>query len=102
MLKYVNSATIRSSLDRRGIPYTQHHQRSRVDITQCFDEASEDGRLLLDFLTHVLRFKETASEELQKEVMEYLASSNCSEKTSEGQVLFNNDWDAVVFGKPLE
>ena len=93
---------MRSSLDRRGIPYAQYRQRSRVDITQCFDQASEDGRLLLDFLTQVLKFKETASEEFQKEVMEYLASSHCSERTSEGQVLFNNDWDAVVVGKPLE
>ena len=94
----ISSADIRSSFDRRNIPYTQSHQRSPLEITKCFDEASEEGGLLVDFLIHVVKFKETATEDQQKQVMEYLASSHWSEKDG-GKVLFNMDWDAVIASK---
>ena len=95
----ISSADVRGCFERHHVPFTQHKQASHVDITQCFDESSEDGRLVVDFLTHVVKLKETAPAELQREVMEYLASSDCSEKTTDGRVLFNNDWDAVVVQK---
>ncbi|XP_022080516.1 histamine N-methyltransferase-like [Acanthaster planci] len=101
LMTFISTAHVRSSFDRRGIPYTQHHQRSRVEITQCFDETSEEGALVVDFLTHVLKFKETAPAELYKETMEYLGSSSCSEKSGD-DVFFNNDWDAVVVSKPVD
>ena len=95
----VSSADVRGCFERHHVRFTQYKQASHLDITQCFDESSEDGRLLVDFLTHVLRFKETAPAELQREVMEYLASSDCSEKTTDGRVVFNSDWDAMVVQK---
>ena len=99
LTKFISSADVRDCFERHHVPYTQHRQASSMDIAQCFDENSEDGRLLVDFLTHVLRFKETAPAELQREVMEYLASSDCSEKTTDGRVVFNSDWDAMVVQK---
>ncbi|XP_038068305.1 histamine N-methyltransferase A-like [Patiria miniata] len=101
LMTFTNSSHIRGSLERRGIPCTQYHQRSRVEITQCFDEASEEGALVVDFLTHVIKLKETAPAQLYKEVIEYLGSDHCSEKSA-GDVLFNNDWDAVVVCKPVD
>ena len=83
------------------MPYTKRHQRSWLEITKCFDEASEEGVLLVDFLTHVAKFKETATEDQQKQLMEYLASSHCSEKDGE-RVLSNNDWDALIASKLSE
>ena len=90
LVKFLSSADVRSCFDRHHVPYAQYHQASHVDITQCFDETSEDGRLLVDFLTQIFKFKETAPADLQREVMEYLASSDCSEKMSDGRVLHNN------------
>ena len=94
-MTFICTAHVRSSFDRRGIPYTKHHQRSRVQITQCFDEMSQEGTLVVDFLTHVVKFKETASAELYTEVMDYIAGSDSSGKSGE-DVFFNNEWDAVV------
>ena len=57
--------------------------------------------MLLNYLTRVLRFKETASAALYKETLEYLASEDCSEKKGD-DVLFIHDWGAVVVCKPQE
>ena len=57
--------------------------------------------MLLNYLTRVLRFKETASAALYKETLEYLASEDCSEKSG-NDVFFTNDWGAVVVCKPTE
>ena len=98
-MKFLSSAHVRGCFERHQVPYTQHKQASHVDITKCFVEGSEEGGLVVDFLTHVLKFKETAPVELQEEVMAYMGGSECSEKTNDGRVLFNNDWDAVVVQK---
>ena len=97
-MHFISSADVRSSLDRRNIPYTQSHQKSRVEITKCLDETSKDGNLLVDFLIHIVKFKETASDAQYKEVMEYMLSGECSEKDGD-EVLFINDWDAVMVEK---
>ncbi|XP_038069076.1 histamine N-methyltransferase-like [Patiria miniata] len=96
---YSTSADIRSSLDRRGIPYTQHPYPVRLDITKCFDQASEEGGLLVDFLTNVLNYRKTAPEDMQRTVMECLGSSLCSESKNDG-IYLNMDWDAIVISKP--
>ncbi|XP_038066471.1 histamine N-methyltransferase-like [Patiria miniata] len=96
---YTDAALVRNVLDSRGIPYTHFHEPQFLDITKCFDEASEEGSLLVDFLTQTVHFKETAPEDVQRSMMEYLASSDCSESKSEA-ILLNIDLDAIVISKP--
>ncbi|XP_038068681.1 histamine N-methyltransferase-like isoform X1 [Patiria miniata] len=97
----VTSRDLLNLLDRRGIPYTQYHQPTSCDITKCFDEASEEGSLLVDFLTQTVHFKEAAAEDEQRSMMEYLASSDCSERKNEA-ILLNIPRDAVVIIKQQE
>ena len=80
------------------VPYVNYKQKSRVDITDSFEEGNENGRAKVDFLAHVVDFHNTASPELQKELMDYLGGPNCAER-KDGEVLFNNDWDAVIVTK---
>ncbi|XP_038068249.1 histamine N-methyltransferase-like isoform X2 [Patiria miniata] len=96
----MTSADIRSCLDRRGIPYTQYPQTVRIDVTQCFDQASEEGGLLLDFVTHVVNFRKTAPEDMQRSVMECLGRGDCSERESGGAIFLNMDWDIIVINQP--
>ncbi|XP_022103974.1 histamine N-methyltransferase-like [Acanthaster planci] len=98
---FITSADVRSILDRHGIPYSQHHEWSRVNITSCFDDASEEGSMVLDFLNHVTRFKESAAKDLKQQVLEYLASSACSEKSGD-EILLINDCDTIIISKPLK
>ncbi|XP_022080437.1 histamine N-methyltransferase-like [Acanthaster planci] len=97
------STDICGSLDQQSIPHARHlhHQRVRVDITDCFDRASVEGGLLVDFITNVVDFRGAASDDLRRSVMEYLASSDCSERDN-GAILMNTDWDSVVVYKPAE
>ena len=99
MMKLVSSSDIRDCLDRRGVPYTAYPQPSQVDVTECFDEASEIGSLVLDMMTQVWKLRETASAELRAEVLEYLAS--VSEKNGD-RFIVSNGGEAIVVIKPLE
>ncbi|XP_022103965.1 histamine N-methyltransferase-like isoform X2 [Acanthaster planci] len=94
-----SSADVRNVLDHHGISYSQHHERFHVNITSCFDDASEEGSMVLDFLNHVTKFKESATEDLKQQVLERLASSECSETTGD-EILLNNDCDTIIISKP--
>lgn len=70
-----------------------------MDITECFIEGDEKGELLLDFLTEVLNFSKTASQELKTCVLELLQHPYCSTEY-EGKVIFNNNLGVIVLDKP--
>ncbi|XP_072024614.1 histamine N-methyltransferase B-like [Amphiura filiformis] len=93
-----NSKHIREALSKQRIQFTIYKQKSWLDITDSFEEGNMDGQLKVDFLSNVLNFHTTASQELQREVLEYISGSDCSEHR-DGKVLFNNDWDAVIITK---
>ncbi|XP_022080286.1 histamine N-methyltransferase-like [Acanthaster planci] len=90
-----SSADVRSFFDRRGTWYTQLPIPRRLNITECFDEASAEGELLTDFLTTIAHFKQTAPKELQQSVMESLGSNDCCERIG-GQVWLDVGDDALI------
>ncbi|XP_038076107.1 histamine N-methyltransferase-like [Patiria miniata] len=94
----VDSAILKSWLDRRGIPYTRYNQPTHCDITVCFDQSSEEGSLLLDSLTQVLNFRKTVPEDLQTSVMNYLANG----KKDGGRVFIEACWEVIVVSKPRQ
>ncbi|XP_029461261.1 histamine N-methyltransferase [Rhinatrema bivittatum] len=86
---YVTSSDIKDLLDEARAKYTYYDLPSEMDITECFVEGSETGLLLLDFLTEILNFSETAPLEIKADVMEMLKQSECSEQ-KDGKTIFNN------------
>ena len=99
-VRYFGLASLQSPFNQRNIPYTHSHQNCEVDITQCFDKTSEDGELLLEFLLHVTEFKKKATASQYQDVIELLASSECSKKDG-SRVIINVEWDAVIVTKKL-
>ncbi|XP_072024607.1 histamine N-methyltransferase B-like [Amphiura filiformis] len=98
LLRFLNSEHIREAFSKQKIPFINYRQKSRVDITDSFEEGNVDGQLKVDFLAHVVDFHSTASPALQQELLEYLGGPECSERR-DGEVLFDNDWDAVIVTK---
>ena len=97
-LRYISSAHIRRPFEARDIPCVQIHRNSEVDITECFNETSEDGELFRDFLVQLKGFRKTATPSQYKEAMEYLASSECTKKDGR-KIVMSNDRDAVIVTK---
>ncbi|XP_071353093.1 histamine N-methyltransferase-like [Trachinotus anak] len=91
----VTTGDIKSFLDSKGVSYQSYELPSQLDITECFTEGDEKGELLLDFLTEVLDFSNTASPELKAGVMELLRHPDCSVE-SNGKVIFNNNLGVIV------
>lgn len=95
----VTTGDIKSILDCKGVSYQSFDLPSQMDITECFIEGDEKGELLLDFLTEVLDFSKTASQELRAGVLELLRHPDCSME-AEGRVIFNNNLGVIVIDKP--
>ena len=68
-----------------------------VDITSCFDKTSQDGSLLLDFLTHQISFRETAEPALYNEMMDFI--SQCSLSDNEGRKILRPELAVVIIYK---
>ncbi|XP_071507454.1 histamine N-methyltransferase-like [Diadema antillarum] len=90
---------LRDAFTANAIPFTVVRQESRVDVTSCFDPESDEGNLLVDFLSHVCDFRGCAAPELCREVLNYMGSAECSERKGDGTVLFDNDWNAFIAQK---
>ncbi|XP_053733170.1 histamine N-methyltransferase isoform X1 [Synchiropus splendidus] len=95
----VTTADVKSILDSRGVSYKNYELISQMDITECFTPGDEKGELLLDFLTEVLDFSNSASPELKEGVLKLLRQPDCSVE-SDGRVLFNNNLGVIVL-EPL-
>nr|XP_054771834.1 histamine N-methyltransferase A-like [Lytechinus pictus] len=95
------ASDVRQCLSSQGIHFEENHQGFNLDITSCFEEGSEEGALLLDFITEIIDFRGSVSPDFLKEVMEYMGSDQCSERKEDGTIFFNKNWDALVVQKPL-
>ncbi|XP_073711168.1 histamine N-methyltransferase isoform X6 [Misgurnus anguillicaudatus] len=91
----VNIGDIKTFLDTKDIPYSKYVLQSHIDITECFTEGDEDGKLLLDFLTQVIEFSKNAPKDLKKGVLDLLKHPDCS-KEVDGRIMFNNSMEVVV------
>ncbi|XP_038048489.1 histamine N-methyltransferase-like [Patiria miniata] len=94
------SAEVQAACDKESIPVAQEFTiKVRSNITPCFAEPGamvDDGRLLLDFFSHVADFVRDASPSHLQEVREFLGSDRCSERVEDDQVYFNGDWKALI------
>ncbi|KAJ3591953.1 hypothetical protein NHX12_007083 [Muraenolepis orangiensis] len=91
----VTMADIKSQLDSKAVGYRSYELPSQMDISECFVEGSEEGGLLLDFLTEMMDFGRTAPAELKAGVLALLRHRDCSVET-QGKVIFNNNLEALV------
>ncbi|XP_070564428.1 histamine N-methyltransferase B-like [Ptychodera flava] len=65
-----------------------------INITECFDETSEAGSHLLDFLTHAASFRSSAPAEMLRKVVDHLSRN--SVKNDDGIYAPNNFTCLVV------
>ncbi|XP_041472060.1 histamine N-methyltransferase B-like [Lytechinus variegatus] len=99
--RYDSSDFLKQILSSLDIAFEEHHHVNNLDIAHCFDEGSEEGTYLLDYLTKTFDFRGTVSPEHYKEVKDFMVSDQCSEKKEDGAIMYTNDWDAIVIQKPL-
>ena len=68
-----------------------------ADISSCFDESSKEGGFLLDFLTHLPDFRDTADSMIYKDVMEFLNEESTIDEN--GKKFIKPEITAVVIYK---
>lgn len=72
--------------------------RTVVDVSSIFEDGSADDKKLLDFLTHVNDFEQTASPEMVSKFKKYLKNGDCTYRES-GRILLDNSCGALIIEK---
>ncbi|XP_072178162.1 histamine N-methyltransferase-like [Diadema setosum] len=100
---YINAKHIRDSLAMRAIPFETSEISTLFDITYCFDEKNddEDVNKLVDFLTLTADFKDVASPQLYKRIIEFVTNGPFTRKRPNGTVLLRNVSEALFVQKPV-
>ncbi|KAL7991738.1 hypothetical protein Chor_015994 [Crotalus horridus] len=92
---YISSADVEEVLDGSELKYQSYELPSDMDITDCFNEGSKTGELLLDFLTETYNFSKTAPLDLKNELIEDLKKPEYSERRGD-KYFFNNTLSAIM------
>ncbi|XP_072025484.1 histamine N-methyltransferase-like [Amphiura filiformis] len=81
----VNSSQVKSILDRLQIEYTQSMYTNPTDITGFMSNGhSEEGDMLIDFLTYVIDFRKSAPDDVRDRVMRHFQENSRIEKVDDG------------------
>ncbi|XP_072041809.1 histamine N-methyltransferase A-like [Amphiura filiformis] len=82
---YVNSSQVKATLEKLQIEYTQSIYKETTDITDFMtNDDSEEGELLLDFLTSTINFRKSAPYDVRARVMRHFQQGSHIEKTDDG------------------
>ncbi|XP_075241444.1 histamine N-methyltransferase-like [Convolutriloba macropyga] len=94
---YTTADDIRELADKLG----SHVQVDQNEITSTFVIGSDlksslNGQLAVDFIVEAAHFVEKAPEPLKGEVLEFIASDECSKMNEKGELCFNNNLSAIT------
>ena len=87
-----------AALDAVNLPYTAETIVRYIQGTAIFDESLEEGRHLLDFLTHSVDFRKNASNELREGILCYMKDPECCIE-KDGKVLVFRTWVYMTVSK---
>ena len=71
-VKYHCNQDVVAVAKKYNFPYEEYSKEFHLDVTEVFDAKSEKGNSLLDFITHTMNFRATASCEEVEEVLKFL------------------------------
>ena len=102
--KYHNDIIMYTSKDvvkdasKHNWAYQQFSFDVNVDVSQCFDEKSEEGNLLLDFFFHIKDHRRSVSKEELTETLGYLKNL-CSSENENGKLFLKGGVGVIVINK---
>ena len=96
----VDISHIRGHFDKTATQHRDLLVPVRVDMTASFAEEpiTEEGDLMIDFVSHSIGFRENSDEELRSSFLEFLGSDKCAEKRND-RIYFKGDWGVVIVNK---
>ncbi|XP_070553690.1 histamine N-methyltransferase-like [Ptychodera flava] len=95
-VKLKSSGDVRQVLERNHLNYTQKFIPYRVDVTNCFDDSSRQGELLLEMITIVPEFGKRAGSDVRKKVLDVLESRS---KTENDKIYATFGFDTYIIHK---
>lgn len=92
--EYRSSGEIIACLKDQGLKFDEHLAPNSFDITECFDQSSENGERLLSFMTGTEHFSESFTPEVRTGILETLRNK-CS-TVKDGRVFFNSNLMCIL------
>ncbi|XP_002737502.1 histamine N-methyltransferase-like [Saccoglossus kowalevskii] len=97
---FIGSQTVKDML-KRQIPDIELEIVPRgclLNVTECFDEQSQDGGYMLECMTQIYDFRSFCKPEIKKDIMEHL-KNKCCKKEGDKYFLMADEEDLIAFGK---
>ncbi|XP_071953843.1 histamine N-methyltransferase-like [Antedon mediterranea] len=100
-LTTVNCSDVLAVCEESQFQFERYHHECTADITEFIssDDYPREKKVTIDYLTQTVNFKESVSECVYKEVIDYIKSSDFSSKSYDGKILLRNDFDFVLIKK---
>ncbi|XP_072046712.1 histamine N-methyltransferase-like [Amphiura filiformis] len=100
---FTNTTEVQSVLKKNQMAYTQSSYIESADLTNCFtpDEMTPETKLMLDFITMTVKFKESVPDGIFSEVMEFIKRNTRVKKGDQGddKYYFDTECDILVISK---
>ena len=99
-VKYHCNEDVVAVAKKYNFPFEQYSKNFHFDIAEVFDDTSQQGSKLLDFITHAMNFKGTASCHEVEEVLKFL--EEVSSVQQDGKRLAKGRSVAVIIKKGFD
>ncbi|XP_078597514.1 histamine N-methyltransferase-like [Branchiostoma floridae x Branchiostoma japonicum] len=90
------SGDVRQWLDTRNISYVTSVNEMDTNVTECFKEHSEEGNLLLDFLTKTAYFLLAEEPEIKSMALEFIRRNSL---VVDDKILFQSNIEIIIASK---
>ena len=101
--KHILNADVKGALDRLGVEYRIVDRYARVDVSEMFEESSEEGNRLLEFFTSRPNFRKSASPGLVERTVAFfkeIAEEAKARDKNEDDVLYIDEyWQMLIISK---
>ncbi|XP_077868388.1 histamine N-methyltransferase-like [Saccoglossus kowalevskii] len=96
---FIGIHAIKDIFDRR-LPNVKYQTKQRelwVDVTDCFNEKSQIGSYMIDFITQIYKFRDNCKPEIQKQILYYMRNECCN--SGDTAILLNSDETSLIIFK---
>ncbi|XP_071966246.1 histamine N-methyltransferase-like isoform X2 [Antedon mediterranea] len=95
----ISSREVINGLKALNIDYELERTRNDIDVTQCFNQESTEGKYMIDFLSHVVNLRESVDESTYSEFVDFLKNISAPQEGYGSKLWLECGWEATFVKK---
>ncbi|XP_071965561.1 histamine N-methyltransferase A-like [Antedon mediterranea] len=95
----ISSREVIDGLKALNIGYELERTRNDIDVTECFNQGSIEGKYMIDFLSQVVNLRESVSESTYWEFVDFLKNISALQEGYGSKLWLESGWEATFVKK---